>query len=175
MISGEKTLIKGITKDSSSDIYRWVNQEELRYWTGTLYPVSEYEHEDWIKRQVTCSDKKLFLICDIKTGKAIGTIGLKNLDYINRNAELFVSIGEDEYISGKKDGGYGTDAVRTFVNYCFSHLNFHKIYLHVFESNKRAIRCYEKAGFVKEGKLLDHHFQEGQYENVIVMGIISLL
>lgn len=167
MISGEKTIIKGITKESVMDIYRWVNQEELRSYTGTLYPVSEYEHEDWIKKQVTSLDRKLFLICDKKTNCNIGTIGLKNFDYVNSNAELFVSIGEDTYI----EGGYGTDAVRVFVKYCFEHLNLHKIYLQVFESNGRAIRCYEKVGFRKEGILVDHHFQKGKYENIIFMGI----
>ena len=59
MITGEKTVIKGITKENSTDIYNWVNREELRNLTGTLYPVSEYEHEEWIKRQTTSSDRKL--------------------------------------------------------------------------------------------------------------------
>lgn len=43
-------------------------------------------------------------------------------------------------------------------------------YLHVFESNKRAIRCYEKAGFFVEGTLFEHHFGQEKYENVLVMG-----
>ena len=47
------------------------------------------------------------------------------------------------------------------------------MYLHVFESNKRAIRCYEKVGMKKEGILLDQHFQNGEYENVIVMGMVN--
>ena len=68
--------------------------------------------------------------------------------------------------------GGGTDAVNTLVDFCFKHLNLHKIYLHVFESNKRAIRCYEKAGFHVEGNLLEHHFGQGKYETVLVMGRI---
>ncbi len=173
MISGEKTIIRGITKESSKDIYKWVNQEKLRLYTGTLYPVSEYEHDEWIKKQVSSNDRKLFLICDKETQHNIGTIGLKNFDYINKNVELFISIGEEKYISGGKYKGYGTDAVGIFVKYCFEHLNMHKIYLHVFESNERAIHCYEKVGFRKEGTLVEHHFQNGKYENVIIMGITT--
>ena len=165
MITGNNVIIKGITKEDSSDILNWVNKEELRSLTGTLYPVSEYEHEEWIKRILTSNDKKLFIVADKESGQKIGTIGLKNFDHTNHNVELFISLG--------KSGGYGADAVQTLVNYCFTHLNIHKVYLNVFESNKRAIKCYEKSGFVKEGVLQDHHFNKGHYESVIVMGITS--
>ncbi len=50
------------------------------------------------------------------------------------------------------------------------HLGLHKVYLNVFESNLRARRCYEKAGFKTEGILNEHHFSKGEYENVLVMG-----
>ncbi len=165
MISGEKVIIKGLTKEDAKRIYEWVNIEELRTLTGTLYPISEYEHEEWIKRVTTSSATKLFLVADKATNKPLGTIGLKNFDNTNRHVELFISLA----ISG----GYGTDAIKTLVTYCFGHLNMHRVYLHVFESNKRAQRCYEKAGFVKEGVLIDHRFNNYQYENVFVMGITA--
>jgi UDP-4-amino-4,6-dideoxy-N-acetyl-beta-L-altrosamine N-acetyltransferase len=169
MITGQKIFLKGVTKDESMLIYDWVNREELRALTGTQYPVSEYEHEEWIKRIATATDKKLFLICDKASDRAIGTIGLKNFDYTARKVELFISIGEPDFISG----GYGSDAVKTLVDYCFNSLNLHKIFLRVYESNQRAIRCYEKVGFEKEGTLRDEHFSSGKYENVIIMGILS--
>ena len=166
MISGEKVILKGLTKDSSELIYEWVNQEDLRSLTGTLYPISEYEHEEWVKKMATATDKKLFLICDKSTCKPIGTIGLKNFNYTVRKVELFISIGDSEYLSG----GYGTDSVKTLVDFCFSNLNLHKVYVRVFSSNKRAIRCYEKAGFKIEGNLRDEHYINGRYEDVVLMG-----
>lgn len=173
MITGEKTIIKGLTKESAAKIYEWVNQEDLRALTGTIYPVSEYEHEDWIKQMATSKDKKLFLICDKQSGEAIGTIGLKNFDQHNRNADLFISIGSQSHISTKSySGGYGTDAVKTLVEYCFNNLNLHKVSVRVFVSNQRAVRCYEKAGFKREGLLKEHHFSNGKYEDVILMGMI---
>ena len=165
MISGENVIIRGLCKEDAKHIYEWVNTEELRSLTGTLYPVSEFEHEEWVKRVTTSAGTKLFVVTDKETGKPLGTIGLKNFDYTNRRAELFISLA----ISG----GYGADAVRTLVRYCFGHLNLHRVYLHVFESNKRAQRCYEKAGFTKEGELVDHHFNNHRYENVWVMGITA--
>lgn len=170
MITGEKVYLKGITKEDSAKIYNWVNQEKLRDYTGTIFPISEYEHEKWIVNQATSSDKKLFVICCLKSHREIGTIGLKAFDWINRNAELFISIGEMEEYTSK---GYGCDAVKTFVKYCFDKLNLHKVYLQVFESNVRAIKCYEKAGFQKEGVLREQHFSKGCYEDIIFMSKIS--
>ena len=161
MITGQKTIIRGIKKEDANDIYEWVNIEENRKFTGTQYPVSEYEHEKWFNTVTTLDNVKVFLVLDKTNGKKLGTIGLKHFDFTNRNVELFINLG----ISG----GYGSDAVVTMSEYCFRHLNYHKVYLYVYESNKRAIRCYEKAGFTIEGKLIDHHFNNYNYENVFIM------
>ncbi|MGB6977492.1 MAG: GNAT family N-acetyltransferase [Gammaproteobacteria bacterium] len=53
-------------------------------------------------------------------------------------------IGEEEFL-GK---GYGAPIVRTFVNYIFSHFNAQIIFIDPAITNKQAIRCYEKAGFI---------------------------
>ena len=173
MITGEKVIIRSILKSDEKDIFEWVNREELRRMTGTLYPISEYEHEEWIRTIATSSKKKLFVILIKENLEKIGTIGLKNFDDVNKNVELYISIGSNlpDHI-GK---GYGTDAIRTLVRYCFDNLNIHRVYLHVFETNKRAIKAYENAGFIKEGVLREHHFNNGRYEDVIVMGITSTI
>lgn len=169
MISGDLVVIKGITKDSAKDIYNWVNKEELREFTGTIYPVSEYEHDEWIKNQFSYNNRKLFLICDKSNDKNIGTIGIKNIDWINRNAEIFISIGDYP----QNGSGYGAEAVKLIISFCFNHINLHKVYLHVFESNLRAINCYKKIGMVQEGILIDHHYNNGKYENVLIMSLLN--
>lgn len=161
MISGKIVEIRGITKEDAPLIYKWVNREDLRDLTGTLYPVSEYEHEKWIQSVTLSPDKKLFAV--YSNEHCIGTIGIKNIDRVNSHAELFISLGETDTHM------VGTDTISTFVDYCFEHLNFHKIYLHVFESNTRAVRCYKNAGFSIEGELKDHHFSQGKYETVFLM------
>lgn len=169
MIYGEKIYLQGITREDGPMIYNWVNKGGLQELTGTVYPVSELEHQKWMEKQLTAGDSKMFMICCADSDRKIGTIGLRNFDWINRNAELFVNIGETEDYTSK---GYGCDAVNAIVRHCFAYINLHKVYLHVFESNLRAIRCYEKAGFRKEGELKDHHFSGGHYENVFIMSRI---
>ena len=48
-------------------------------------------------------------------------------------------------------------------------------YIHpqVLEDNISAIRLYEKAGFKKEGLLIDEMFIKGKYKDVVIMGLIN--
>ena len=93
MISGKIVELRGISKQDAPLIYEWVNREDMRDLTGTLYPISEYEHEKWIQNVTMHESKKLFAV--YHANKCIGTIGLKNIDQINRNAELYISLGEN--------------------------------------------------------------------------------
>jgi RimJ/RimL family protein N-acetyltransferase len=43
----------------------------------------------------------------------------------------------------------------------------------VFENNPRAIRAYEKAGFVHEGRLRQAEFKDGKYIDILVMSILK--
>ncbi len=86
----------------------------------------------------------------IKTldGRHIGTCGVYNYDL--RDGQIGIRIGDKEYW-GK---GYGTDAVRILVNYCLTTLGVAHIWLKVLPTNVRAIRCYEKCGFTRCGKVV---------------------
>jgi len=44
--------------------------------------------------------------------------------------------------------------------------------LRVFETNPRATRAYEKAGFTHEGCQRQAEFREGKYIDVLVMSIL---
>ncbi len=68
--------------------------------------------------------------------------------------------------------GYGTEAVELLLDFGFRDLNLHRIYLHVFSHNAAAIRVYEKSGFVREGLLRQTAYIDGEYRDVILMGII---
>ena len=55
--------------------------------------------------------------------------------------DLFIA--EENYLNK----GYGTEIVKAFVDYVVKHFNANKVLIDPAETNKRAIRCYEKAGF----------------------------
>ena len=71
------------------------------------------------------------------------------------------------------DSGLGTDAVRTLCRFGFDHLNLQRIELNVFETNPRAVRAYEKVGFVLEGTRRRAEFVRGHHVDSYLMGLLS--
>ena len=58
------------------------------------------------------------------------------------------------------------------VEFGFVRLNLRRIHLQAIASNTAALRSYEKAGFVVEGRLRDHAWVRGAYEDIVVMGVL---
>lgn len=79
--------------------------------------------------------------------KHIGSCSL--YDWDGTNIQLGIRIGDKNFWNS----GYGTDAVKILVNYCFVTLDVERIWLKVLPWNTRAIKCYEKCGFVRAGWL----------------------
>jgi len=69
--------------------------------------------------------------------------------------------------------GYGTDAMRVLLRFAFTEINLHRVSLTVFGYNPRAIRSYEKAGFVVEGRARQRLRRDGQWWEVVYMGILK--
>lgn len=61
--------------------------------------------------------------------------------------------------------------MKVLVNFIFNEMNINKIKLDVYSFNTRAIKCYEKLGFKKEGTLRKEIFREGKYHDILVYGM----
>lgn len=164
MIQGNNINIIALNKESMPLILKWANDPEIKRNIGTIYPISEYEHEIWIKNRAMDSTNKLYLIQHKDDKSIIGIIGNKSTDFINRNTEIYLYIGEKEY----RSRGLGKEIINTYTEFLFNQLNMHKVYLRVFEYNSIAFKCYEKIGYKQEGILKEAVFRDGRYHDVII-------
>jgi aminoglycoside 6'-N-acetyltransferase len=87
---------------------------------------------------------------------------LENTDHVY-GIDLF--IGETKYWNR----GIGTKVLSAIVDYLFTELQAAKIVIDPDVNNLRAIRCYEKAGFVKVKVLPSHQLHEGKYQDCWLM------
>lgn len=51
-------------------------------------------------------------------------------------------------------------------------MNINKVKVFVYSFNERAVKSYEKCGFVREGVLRQEMFRDGKYNDEYVMGIL---
>lgn len=162
--------LRPINKSDSSLLYNWITDRSLVLYNSSFYPVTEKDHEAWIKRMMTKrQDLVIFIVEELKTGCAIGSCQLFNINWIHRNAELQIRIGENSYLNK----GFGSEAVRLLTTFGFNDLNLHRIYLHVFSSNERAIVAYKKCGFNMEGVLKEAAFIDGNWIDILLMAQLS--
>lgn len=101
--------------------------------------------------------------------RPIGFIALEGINWINGDCWVGVGIGERDYW-GK---GYGTDAMNVILRFAFCQLNLHRVSLSVFDYNPRAMRSYEKAGFIREGVEPQFVERDGQRYDLVLMGILQ--
>lgn len=69
--------------------------------------------------------------------------------------------------------GIGTEVTNLVLSYAFEELKLHRVDLKVLEYNRRAIRCYEKCGFIIEGIEREGALIEGKYETDVIMSILE--
>lgn len=68
--------------------------------------------------------------------------------------------------------GYGTEATRAVVAVALES-GLHRVELEVFSFNPRAVRAYEKAGFVEEGRRRDALLWDGERVDAIMMAVVA--
>lgn len=104
----------------------------------------------------------------VADGKLLGFCGLHGRDSFASTAELGITIGDKAYW-GKH---YGREAIRLLLDYGFDKLNLRRIYLRVHARNERGIRAYRACGFVEEGRLREHVWSDGAYDDLLYMGVL---
>src|SRR5690606_32220306 len=121
------------------------------------------------KGQEKQDDKSFrFSIRTLKDNVLIGSTGLWIQNWSQGDAWLGIFIGEREYW-GK---GYGTDAMRLIVGYGFRELNLRRITLGLHSYNERALKSYQKVGFILEGRVRGEGLRDGVRYDSLYMGIL---
>jgi RimJ/RimL family protein N-acetyltransferase len=59
------------------------------------------------------------------------------------------------------------------LDHAFSTMGLHRVSLAVFSFNERAIRSYEKVGFVVEGRAREAIFRDGRFWDEISMSMLA--
>jgi len=124
--------------------------------------------EEWFKTTINSRTKYIFAICDAKSDEHIGNIAIGNVDHVSRNGMLSLFLAE----SSQRGKGFGEEATRLILDFAFDRLNLHKVYLQASHTSSAAIALYQKVGFVKEGCMREHQFQEGRFVDKILFGLL---
>lgn len=175
MIQGNQVRLRAIEREDLPTFVRWLNDPEVSRGISLFLPISETDEEAWYENQQKLDPADRSLAIEIQPDPEqeewvfVGSCGYLQRSWRNRSAEIGLQIGEKKYWNQ----GFGTRVVELMLKFGFQELNLHRIWLQVFESNPRAIRAYEKAGFQLEGRFRDGFYLEGHYVDVMIMSMLK--
>ena len=178
MIYGERIRFRALEKTDLPMYVAWLNDPEVRQGIILHNPLSQTEEENWYERMLKRPAEEHVMAIEVRLPdereeeakwKLIGSLAFENIDKRIAAAEFGILIGDKNYWNQ----GYGTEAVRLMVQFGFNTLNLNRIFLHVYESNPRAIRVYEKAGFTLEGRERQAQFKDGEYVDILRMSMLK--
>lgn len=132
------------------DIYKFKSWKR-----GNYYLLNDYDfiyEEDWELKAWLKTKKGIFkrYFVIYYEGDAIAYIGLKEINIINKSAELSI-VMDVRY----QNQGHGYKILIEFLNFAFTELKLKRIWLDVNAFNERAIHLYKKLGFTKKAYYLD--------------------
>lgn len=175
MYTGKLVELRPVSREDMERQYVWRNDEEAVTWAAgssavpygnvsldTLY--AAYDENI----QPKASEKRSHFSVYTREGVHIGSCSYRDVNPITRTATIGIAIMDKNYWSK----GYGTDTLQVLLRFLFLKLNLNRVQLDTWSGNTRAIRAYEKCGFVLEGRLRQNEYVDGQYYDTIVMGLL---
>ncbi|MFQ9511160.1 MAG: GNAT family N-acetyltransferase [Lachnospiraceae bacterium] len=159
---------------NKSDIEQYFNagfanmDPEMCRLTGTNAAASLDSIRRYVLNIVDDDTRYDFLIFD-ENNIIVGEVVLNEIDWTLRVCNFRICIFKESNF-GKK---IGSVVIPEIIKFGFECLNLHRIELDVFDFNERAIRAYQKSGFVIEGQLRKAHLNVDGWHDVILMAILE--
>ena len=167
MLSGERVVLRPFRPDDLEPL--WRARLDPRMWAQTTeapyvpQPLAEYRAR--YEAPSTNDDAQFAVDVD---GGLVGRAAMFRFDPLARSAEVGLSL-----LPEHQGRGYGKDVLRVLLGFGFRTRNLHRIHLQALASNAAGLGAYRAVGFVEEGRLREHAWVEGQYEDIVLMGLLQ--
>ena len=172
LLKGDRVELVALEPERDSKLWaEWRQNSEftrlLDDAPATLY--SRKANKEWMEKHLEDFLEFEFMIRPLDQTEPIGFVGLEG--NIRFHQDAFIGIGLGNPANWGK--GYGTESMNLILRYAFLELNLHRVSLNVFGYNERAIRSYQKNGFVIEGKAINAIERDSKFWDVYYMGILK--
>ena len=157
-------------KDLEGNWYSWLNDPVVtKYQDKGIKPQTKELQEKYYNYVMKSENDVIFAICDKKSEKHIGSVGLHKINWIHHSAELGIMIGEKEYW-GK---GYGKKVWNLISGYGFNVLNLHRIYAFIINKNISSVKSAKASGFKEVGIVKDMYYKNGKYYDAVMLNCLK--
>ena len=169
-LPGETVVLRRHVPANLAAFRRWYADREIaRLARYQETPMREEEITRFFESRVIGTEALAMAVHIRDTDRLIGTCAFSQLDAENGSALYHITIGE----SDAWGQGYGTEATQLMLDHAFGTLGLHRIALFVFEFNERAVRAYQRCGFVVEGRARESIWRDGRWWDELAMSVLE--
>ncbi|WCD97027.1 GNAT family protein [Streptomyces sp. HUAS 31] len=169
VLTGDRTVLRPFTEDDAAVMAEIIEDPEVVRFTGD--PSEEFSLErlrSWYGSRTAQNDRLDLAVTDRATGELVGEVVLYEWDATARSCTFRTLVGPRG-----RGRGIGTEATRLIVGHGFEQLGLHRIQLEAYGHNPRALRVYEKVGFLVEGVRREADFRDGQWLDWVMMAVLD--
>ncbi|NED98789.1 GNAT family N-acetyltransferase [Phytoactinopolyspora halotolerans] len=166
-LTGERVELVPLGPRHADATYQSLQDAEVLRLTGTHAVFTRAQIERWCATRAEQTDRIDLVVEDRQTGEYLGELSLNEIDGDNESAGFRIALNSEHL--GR---GLGPEATRLILKYAFDAIGLHRVRLEVFSFNERAIRSYEKCGFVREGRMRDALLWDGERYDTLIMGML---
>lgn len=168
-LAGEHLKLVPLAAKHADDFFESTRDEEVRRLTGTHRRLSYDEVREWCTTRSDQLDRLDLAIIEEPGGRFVGELALTDIDADNESAGYRIALSAIEF-TGQ---GLGKEATKLVLDYAFDHIRLHRVWLHVYAFNMRAIAVYRSCGFSVEGRMRDALLWDGRRHDALIMGVLE--
>ncbi|MEH0423529.1 GNAT family N-acetyltransferase [Streptomyces sp. B21-083] len=169
VLTGDKTVLRPFTEADAEVIAAIVEDPEvIRFTFEPDTAITMERLRSWYGSRSAQTDRLDLAVTDRATGELVGEVVLHEWNPAARSCTFRTLLGPRG-----RGRGLGTEATRLIVAYGFERLGLHRIELEAWADNHRALRVYEKVGFVVEGMRREVQSRDGEWADEVVMAILD--
>lgn len=168
-LSSDEILFRPFCLDDASTLISWApTSDDLLQWAGPLFTFP-LEEEQLAKYASTADDCRHLISAVIRDSNAV--VGHAELNILADH-----ELGQIRRLAvapAMRERGVATRLLQWLVTFAFDDLGLHRLELCVFSFNERALRCYERAGFRREGLARDARKASNGYWDLVYMALLE--
>jgi RimJ/RimL family protein N-acetyltransferase len=170
LMTGSTAVLRPLELADAPLLKKWFNDGWLRGLTLVRYPGSVQRWEEFIStRDKIGFEKGAWFIIERADGSPVGLGAVARPEPENGTAELTLLLGEQD----ARSQGIGLEAGYMLVRFGFDWMNLRRLFMWVISTNEVVIEGAQRAGFKIEGRLREAEYQNGEYYDKLVLGLLK--
>ena len=163
-------LVEFSEQQLDARVMSWFNNDELmRYYTNSKRKIDKEELLESIEKSQSDRTAFTYFIEHKESVQLIGTLKVGPINRAHKIADLVTLIGE----RGGFGKGLGTEAIALGVRLAFEKYDLRKLFGGMYANNIASIKAYTRAGWIVEGVLKGHYWEDEKNHDRILVGCFN--